>query len=219
MDRIKRIRSMLGRIFRIRPINTEARVTLIVAAAGTCLQFAIIAAIRGIPGISPNDLWLLLPSSFLMWVIANILRNVIDERRYGGLREGWKEIEVFWQPSDMAMLGVGDGYPREPVIVVSSPRSGFPEKGYLGSRCMLCISITAYEPSPSPGSLNTGKINGASWNIAVCSLCSANARWYGSPRPRTWWLILTPASLRRPIIGSGETQTRPLSFCPDLWAG
>ena len=151
MDRIKRIRSMLGRIFRIRPSNTEARVTLIVAAAGTCLQFAIIAAIRGIPGISPNDLWLLLPSSFPMWVIANILRNVIDERRYGGLREGWKEIEVFWQPSDVPMLGVGDGYPREPVIVVSSQRSGFPEKGLFGEPLYALYFNNGIRAKPIPG--------------------------------------------------------------------
>ncbi len=105
-----------------------------VAIIGTSLQFTLIAT----NGELPRNLPLLLPSSLPMWFVTVLIIRAVDEWRYSGLRDNWKEVKVFHAPpGPLVLLGTGDVYPRGPTIVVAPNRAGIEEKGVMGEP-LLC---------------------------------------------------------------------------------
>ena len=106
-----------------------------VAVIGTSLQFTLIAT----NGELPRNLLLLLPSSLPMWFVTVLIIWAVDEWRYRGLRDNWKEVKVFHAPpGPLVLLGAGDDYPRGPTMAVAPNRVGLEEKGIMGER-LLCL--------------------------------------------------------------------------------
>jgi len=106
-----------------------------VAVIGTSVQFTLIATNEELP----CDLLLLLPSSLPMWFVTVLTIRSVDEWRYRGLRDNWKEVKVFHAPPDSpVLLGTGDAYPRGPTMVVAPNRTGVEEKGLMGEP-LLCL--------------------------------------------------------------------------------
>ena len=127
--------SAFRRVFKVWPTTAEGYAVMGVAVIGTSLQFTLIAT----NGELPRDLRLLLPSSLPMWFVTVLVIRAVDEWRYRGLRDNWKEVKVFYAPPDpLVLLGTGDVYPRSPAMVVAPNRAGVEEKGLFGER-LLCL--------------------------------------------------------------------------------
>ncbi|MXZ90085.1 MAG: hypothetical protein F4W95_15335 [Chloroflexi bacterium] len=127
--------SRFRRICKVWPTTAEGYAVMGVAVIGTSLQFTFIVS----NGDLPRNLLLLLPSSLPMWLVTVLIIRAVDEWRYRGLRDNWKEVKVFHAPPDpLILLGTGEVYPRGPTIVIAPNRTGVEEKGFMGER-LLCL--------------------------------------------------------------------------------
>ena len=140
--------SALRRICKVWPTTAEGYAVMAVAAIGTSLQFTLIFTNGGLP----RDLLLLLPSSLSMWFVTVLIIRAVDEWRYRGLRDNWREVKVFHaSPDPLVLLGTGNVYPRGPTVVVAPNRSGIEEKGVMGERLLCLYFNDGVRRKPVPG--------------------------------------------------------------------
>ena len=145
--------SAIRRICKVWPTTAEGYAVMGVAIIGTSLQFTLIAT----SGELPRNLVLLLPSSLPMWFVTVLSIRAVDEWRYGGLRDNWKEVKMFHAPpGPLVLLGTGDAYPRGPTMVVAPNRAGIEERGSWATLVPLLKRWRPKEASSRGGRLLAG---------------------------------------------------------------
>ena len=108
--------SMRERIWKHRAVAGFVSI-LILQAPFLTLKLTI--ADEGIPNALVEVFHVLLTSGLAVYLFSRGFETRLQDWLYGSFRHDWKEVKVYY--TDLVFRGTGDGYPREPTLLVHAP--------------------------------------------------------------------------------------------------
>ena len=114
---------------RLRPRTAEGYVGLCVAVFSTATQVTLVALLKD----DFSEFLLVVPGALASWLLAVVIVAAVDHRRYGGTRDRWQEVRVFYSPT-FTGRGLGEVYPREPTLLLHPAMTWNPDSKKMQDR-------------------------------------------------------------------------------------